>query len=147
LHKLESRFWKKVKKTPTCWLWIGGRHGTGYGQISSERTSYKAHRVSWEIHNGPIPIGLHVLHDCDNPPCVRPDHLHLGTHAINMHEMALRGRAAPKNGEQNGKVILTEKQARLIKYGGGRGIDRAREFGVSKATVSAIRKGRIWAWL
>lgn len=89
----EERFWAKVTKSDGCWerpIYKGDR----YSRIRIGRKIVGAHRFSWELHNGPIPDGMDVLHDCDNPPCVRPDHLHLGTHADNMAEAGARGRKA-----------------------------------------------------
>jgi len=89
-----ERFWAKVSKTGSCWLWTASVSPDGYGRFNPahSRTLY-AHRYSWELHYGPIPRGLRVLHGCDTPPCVRPDHLHLGTDADNTREKMERGRA------------------------------------------------------
>lgn len=89
-----ERFWRYVKKTKKCWLWIGTRQKPGYGRLGlpgGKRVEY-AHRLSWIIHKGPIPVGLKVLHTCDNPPCVRPSHLFLGTHEDNVADMWAKGR-------------------------------------------------------
>lgn len=89
----EERFWAKVDKGDGCWEWTGGRANRGYGHVEPVRGQNRsAHRVSWELTNGPIPDGLWVLHRCDNPPCVRPSHLFLGTHADNMRDMEAKGR-------------------------------------------------------
>jgi hypothetical protein len=90
---LEERFWLKVQKTETCWLWIGAHHPQGYGNITVSKGKTKpAHILSWEIHFGPIPEGMKVLHSCDNPPCVKPDHLFLGTQTQNIADMDAKGR-------------------------------------------------------
>ena len=90
---LERRFWDKVTMGDGCWEWTGTRHSWGYGLLGGRRKVHlRAHRVSWEIHFGPIPAGLYILHHCDNPRCVRPDHLFLGTHRDNMADMVKKGR-------------------------------------------------------
>ena len=96
-----ERFWPRVRKTETCWLWEGARDNRGYGEISSGPRPARilaAHRVAWELTYGPIPPGRYLLHSCDNPPCVRPDHLRLGTHAENAEDLKRRGagRATPR---------------------------------------------------
>ena len=96
-----ARFWEKVdKKGPTeCWVWTGAgvsrlpRRNYGLAhKPGTNRGKVRAHRVSWEMHNGPIPDGLNVLHTCDNPPCVNPAHLFVGTQRDNVRDMYAKGR-------------------------------------------------------
>ena len=95
------RFWKFVQKTPTCWIWTAVRNQQGYGRVYVHQTRRveSAHRVSWWLAGHEIPSGMWVLHRCDNPPCVNPDHLWLGTRLDNMRDMT-RKRRHPLN-EQN----------------------------------------------
>lgn len=87
----EALFWSHVEKSETCWLWMANRN-RGYGRAKLRRRSIFAHRVAWVIAHGPIPDGLCVLHHCDNPPCVRPDHLWLGTDLDNQRDRWAKGR-------------------------------------------------------
>lgn len=89
-----DRFWAKVKKSDACWEWQGGRLPHGYGRIviSRKEGAVRAHRFSWELHFGPIPDGMVICHRCDNPPCVRPDHLFVGTQSDNMRDCVNKGR-------------------------------------------------------
>lgn len=112
---LEERFWEKVSKGEGCWEWTAGRHTQGYGMIVIERRNTPAHRVSYELAHGPIPDSLHVLHKCDNPPCVRPDHLFLGTHADNMRDARNKNRLVAHRGSKHGCAKLTEKQIGKIR--------------------------------
>jgi len=89
---LWERFWAKVDRSGDCWVWIGTRWPTGYGQMRGDGRQLMAHRVAWQIVKGPIPEGLFVCHKCDNPPCVRPDHLFLGTAADNTRDRDVKGR-------------------------------------------------------
>ena len=89
-----ERFWSKVLKVEGgCWEWQAGKFTTGYGQFGLDKKQRTAHRVSYELANGPIPDGLLVRHACDNPGCVNPAHLLLGTHKDNTWDMILRGRS------------------------------------------------------
>lgn len=89
MSDVEDRFWSNVDRTGDCWIWIGSRLPSGYGRIGGR--GY-AHRVSWALANGPIPAGMCILHRCDNPPCVNPSHLWIGTVADNMHDRDRKGR-------------------------------------------------------
>lgn len=87
------RFWARVQKGDGCWEWQGTRIAHGYGRLRVGSERVLAHRYSWRITNGPIPAGMSVLHRCDNPPCVRPDHLFLGTQLDNNRDRSAKGRS------------------------------------------------------
>jgi hypothetical protein len=93
-----QRFWDKVIRIPehTCWEWIGHQDKDGYGRLRVNYEDLRAHRVSWELHNKKkIPPKLMVLHRCDNPSCINPDHLFIGTNTDNMQDAMAKGRGAP----------------------------------------------------
>lgn len=163
---LADRFWAKVAKGEGCWEWQGSRGSDGYGRIRigsrTEGRVHRTHRVSWELANGPIPDGLVICHRCDNPPCVRPDHLFLGTPTDNTADRDRKGRGAfvrgdqhpqrlhPEKvlrGEQTGRAKLTEAQVREIRIrraAGERLGTLAVEFDVRSSTISHIATRRIW---
>ena len=85
-------FWRKVTKSDGCWEWTGSCGAKGYGQVGVKGKNLRTHRVSWELTNGKIPEQLIVCHHCDNPKCVRPDHLFLGTNKDNTQDMLSKGR-------------------------------------------------------
>ncbi len=91
---VEFRFWQQVAIIPehSCWEWLGAKSPKGYGTFGANRKHFQAHRFSWQIHFGPIPDGLLVCHKCDNPSCVRPEHLFLGTALDNTRDMINKGR-------------------------------------------------------
>jgi hypothetical protein len=93
-------FWAKVRvgEPDECWPWIGCLGRRGYGDLTVLGEKRKAHRLSWEFANGPLPAGAWVLHRCDNPPCVNPDHLFAGDSATNVHDMHAKGRH--RNGKE-----------------------------------------------
>lgn len=80
-----------------CWLWLGSRHPTGYGQFSIKFKKMLAHRYAWSLENGPVPEGLYVCHKCDNPPCCNPAHLFIGTQKDNLADMKAKGRAPDRH--------------------------------------------------
>lgn len=94
MSELGESFWSRVKKTEECWLWTGSKTSSGYGLHCTKHKGGKkiASRAIWESVNGPIPAGLLVCHRCDNPPCVRPDHLFIGTQSDNMRDASEKGR-------------------------------------------------------
>jgi hypothetical protein len=106
----EERFWAKVDKQDTCWVWTASCNPKGYGQFLVNKVPRRAHRLSWEMHNGPIPAGMQVLHRCDNPSCVRPEHLFLGTNNDNMQDKITKGRGRAARHEKQGKARLTTRQ-------------------------------------
>lgn len=146
---LSERFRRSFESSSEgCWVWAAAKSGSGYGHIRSRGKLLQAHRVSWMIHYGEIPDGAFVLHHCDNPPCVRPDHLFLGNDASNTADKVSKGRQSVTWGEACGNAKLTESEVREIRSICGLPIKSiASAFGVSKSTVFAIRARRIWAHL
>lgn len=155
---LEERFWSKVSKAEGdgCWEWTAVTNPeTGYGVFSIHDAPYSAHRVSWEMHSGPIPrgVGAHgtcVLHRCDNRKCVRPSHLFLGTQAENLADMDAKGRrkTVASLGEAQGNAKLTDEKVREIRRraaAGERHRDIAGDVGVNRSTVSSVAGRRSWA--
>lgn len=160
---LASRFWAKVDKSGDCWVWKGAHHKFGYGLVQVAGRSVGAHRVAYELANGPIPEGLFILHNCDNPACVRPDHLRAGTPADNMRDKVERGRGnAPRGddtgirrhperyprGEQHHSARLTRADVEAIRAryakGGVSQYELALEYDVSQSLINRILKGLIW---
>jgi hypothetical protein len=154
----EHRFWKYVQKGDGCWEWCGARSPDDYGLFNSGvSASRKAHRYSWFLHNGPIPPGLAVCHQCDNPPCVNPDHLFLGTVADNNADRQAKGRSrggtcgpAPERrarGERIGTAKLTDSTVREIRERVAAGESHsaiARSLGVVHTTVTNVIRRHTW---
>lgn len=142
-----QRLWDKIDvgNANDCWKWKASLR-QGYGNFRLNNKMVFAHRVVYELVNGPIPEGMHVLHACDEPLCCNPAHLHLGTHAQNMREMAIRGRAA--SGERIKNAKLTADQVREIRkmyaLGGWSYQGLANVFGVSYVQISSIVRNKAW---
>lgn len=150
---LEERFWRFVTKCGDndCWNWDGQKLPSGYGRISLGAKilgSEGAHRVSWKLHNKKdIPDGMFVMHKCDNPSCVNPNHLSIGTPKDNTQDMIAKGRkkvVSPK-GEGNGKSLLDAKKVRLIRSSTLNHAALGRQLGVSTGCVRSVRSGRTWS--
>lgn len=146
---LRERFNEKWTPEPFsgCWLWTAFTARKGYGRIGSGKSVPLAHRVSWTLHRGPIPEGMHVLHHCDTPSCVNPDHLFLGTDADNHRDSVAKGRRRTFRGEQCACAKLTERDVRFIRESHLTGKVLARQFNITKGHISSIRSGRAWRHL
>jgi len=133
-----TRFWAKVdrKDAVQCWLWTGATV-RGYGELAVNRRPVYAHRLSWVIAHGTIPDNQSVLHRCDNPPCVNPFHLFLGTQKDNLRDAANKGRLTVPRMK---KLTLADRLD--IFFSSARGVDLARAYGVSEMTITHTRKGR-----
>lgn len=147
---LYERFWAKVERCgpDECWPWLGATHPFGYGRIgvgrrsTGDRRTETAHRVSWEINIGPVPRGKHVLHRCDNPPCVNPAHLFLGDQAENAHDMYRKGRGRGQFPAVLAPATVQEIRGRLR---AGESQDSvARALGISQTSVSQIARGQTY---
>ena len=143
---LVERFILKVQFGNDCWLWTGTRMTNGYGVILDNGKPVLAHRASYGLFRGAVPADMFVCHHCDNPPCVRLDHLSLGTQQDNMRDTVSRGRHV--RGDRVGTAKLTEAAVLEIlqRYGTG-GVTQkalAAEFGVRQSQIQAIVNGRAW---
>ena len=150
--KRATRFWTFGRKGEGCWEWAATRDRRGYGRFNIGRTPRLAHRIAWELTNGPIPDGLHACHHCDNPPCVRPDHLFLGTDKDNMQDASRKGRLghAGLRGTTNHKARLVPDQVMEIRRrwaDGETSRDLGADFGVAEGTVDWIVRGLSWSHL
>ena len=153
------RFWEKVQIGQTCWTWTGDKTN-GYGRFWFKGQNISAHRYSYETQVGPIPEGLLVCHHCDNPSCVRPSHLFVGTQKENLQDCISKGRyptgdkiwqkTQPEKvlrGERAGNSKLTEAQAITIWSMANCGMlltEVADLFDISFVTVSSIKRGKTW---
>ena len=135
-----------------CWEWSGTKSSDGYGELSiscfGDKRKFRAHRISYAFFNGVDPKEKLVCHHCDNPACINPDHLFLGTHKDNMKDMRSKGREAPQDGSNNANSSLTTYQAikvmRAIQDGKSN-TEIANVFGVKHSTISKIRRGKSWS--
>ncbi|MFZ4563641.1 MAG: HNH endonuclease signature motif containing protein [Bacteroidales bacterium] len=148
-----DRFWIKVDQTGDCWKWLGSKpkpkYGESYGAFRLGKKMLKAHQAAWILTNGLIPPGMCVLHKCDNPNCVNPSHLFIGTHQENIQDMVSKGRgshAMGKSGEAHPLAKLSAKDVSEI-----RSIGRdekttilADKYGVSTSIIRRILNNKLW---
>jgi hypothetical protein len=129
-----------------CWNWSGSNNGNGYGIVRGRgKKKVFAHRASYRCFVGPIPEGLHVLHSCDNPRCVNPGHLHLGTHADNMREAAERELMCRGEDRPNAKLDWASiASIRIRRARGEFQRELAKEFGVDRSLISRVCSGQRW---
>ena len=149
----EARFWSKVdKRSPSeCWEWQGARQGNkwNYGRLTAGGRWFTAHRFSWEIANGPRPQGAVIRHTCDNPPCVNPAHLVIGTLADNTRDMHERGRAGDTalRGTRNHAAKLTPDDVRHLRADRDKGMSwtaLGAKYGVDRSTARSAALGHNW---
>ena len=149
---IDVRWWRRVDKNgPTlphmdsaCWIWTGHVIADGYGHIKRGKTMVLTHRLSWELTFGEIKGGLLVLHKCDNPACVNPSHLFLGTDADNAKDRDSKGRMGNKAGTSNGNAKINEDIVIQIRSSTTPTKDLAKAYNVSIPLIQKIRSKSLW---
>jgi len=147
---LRVRFWSKVdrRSESECWPWVASVGQYGYGQFRHDDKMRKAHRIAWELTNGPLPAHLVVCHHCDNPPCCNPAHLFVGSNADNMADMKAKGRGRCLRGQTHPRARLTSLEVRaeipdLLAHGFLQS-EVGKMYGVGQAHISRIALGKLW---
>ena len=150
-HKsTEDRFMERVRKTDGCWLWLGSKDQDGYPMFQAsirDMKFRKGHRVSYALFRGPVTEGMMVCHTCDNPSCVNPDHLFLGTGLDNMQDKIAKGRSRVPIGEKSPHAKITEEQAQAILADPRPYTVIAEHYGIAAATVGSIKQRQSWRHL
>lgn len=143
--QIPERVFNAVNKTDTCWIWTKGKLSAGYGQTVVDKQKWTAHRLFYTFYHGPIPEGFLVCHKCDNPSCVNPEHLFLGTHKDNNRDCYQKGRMPLRYGDLAKNVAkLSRDQALDIKYGKLSSKELQKKYNIHQSQVSRIRSGKTW---
>lgn len=146
---VETRFWSRVNKKK-CWTWTGAVSAEGYGTLRINSKTWLAHRFAWTLTYGSVANDTCVLHRCDNPPCVNPDHLFSGDRSINNKDKVLKGRQSRHDGIKNPNAKLTTEQIKEIRalYATGqyKQVELAARFGVIQPHISRIIRKEAWSW-
>jgi len=141
----DVRFWSKVDISGDCWTWCAGKYSSGYGMFNFNGKDIGAHRAAWIFTHGEIADGLFVLHKCDNPPCVNPEHLFLGTHQDNMTDKARKGRVKSTIGEYKKKLCADDvREIRRLRSQGELEPVIGAMFGITQCHVSKIALRQCW---
>jgi len=145
-NKILNRFLSKInQQTSTgCWEWIAGKHKFGYGMFWVNGKTIPAHRVAYKLFIGDIPESLSVLHKCDNPTCVNPEHLFLGTQMDNMKDMNSKGRRKSICGEQLPQTKINSDIVLDIRKKAQSQRNYATQYNISQSTVGEIQRNLIW---
>lgn len=133
-----------------CWNWQGTKNNKGYGKLWVDGKKQYAHRTSYRLHKSAIPVGLNICHRCDNPACINPDHLFVGTQAENLADRNAKGRQriGERKGTNNGNAKLTERDVISIRASTGMKLrELAAKYGVTPTQISFIRRGKTWGHL
>lgn len=143
---ITEKFWNKVLISPfhDCWEWLGNRRPDGYGRFQFDKQLYLAHRLAYEIENGSLELGLYVCHKCDNPGCVRPEHLFAGTPRDNVIDMIKKGRNRKPRGIDHYRSKLTHDQIILIRNSDSSNRKLAKEFKVSSHSIFCVKNKKTW---
>lgn len=148
-EKQITNFWNKIniQSKEECWNWGGCKIKTGYGCVMLNGKIEKAHRVSYYLKHGDIPEDMYVCHTCDNPSCVNPDHLFVGTQKDNMQDMISKGRACDRKGTANPKNKFTEEQVIAIRNDDRPYSQIAKDYNTNKSRISEIKLYKTWRHL
>lgn len=143
---MKQKLFSKIKQVNDCWEWQGSLHRQGYGNFPYKNSGQLAHRVSWILFNGEIPSGMNICHKCDNPPCVNPDHLFVGSYQDNINDMFRKGRKNHQ-GENHPKVKLSSSQVLEIRELLNKKITQeeiCKKYGITNGHVGSIKHKRTW---
>lgn len=149
--KYKERFFSRIRKTEGCWLWTGGTTRFGYGIFptysNKKLFNHYTHRLSYQLHKGEIPKGMCVCHSCDNPPCVNPEHLWLGTIKDNNDDMHKKKRVTYLRGQDSQNAILTWEQVREIRKlfrEGETRVNLSAKYGTAYNNIRNIVNNKTW---